>query len=482
MIDLKRAKLDKIINWAINVPFHPADVSNRAIDALFMQSSQGNDAVMRSLSHFAWEMYHGNQLKYLVPNPAETEADFQRRQGKGFLNLTRLLVNVLASLYKNAPTRNIEASERLRKRAEQLYDGAKVDNVMLTADRYAKLAGSCAIRPVFYQGQILYHVFPAHSFRVQTMPEKPWQPSVLATYHDLDDGNGGAKVQIIRVWTDQHFLQLENKKPTKFIKHDIGRLPFTFVRDYNQPTGFWIQPQGAEIAYQNRRINTKLSDLAYTVKMQGFGVLEVVNPDPSQEIVIAPNRAIQFRVMDNEPYGINFKHPNAPIADIIEDIKFDIEQMLLTYRIPESAITVHLSKASSGVAIVAAQTPLHEILQERANLFRMYETDLLDCTLRVLAKSDKSMEEQTRREINARKYSLRVDFPKPELNLSHADKLADLEFKLKHNLITPWKLMYQENPDGFADENAAMEQYFSNLKTLRMANTQKSANSKDKSE
>ena len=481
MNDLKRAKLDKIINWAINVPFHPADVSNRAIDALFMQSAQGNDAVMRSLSHFAWEMYHGTQLKYLVPNPAETEAEFQRRQGKGFLNLTRLLVNVLASLYKNAPTRSIEASERLRKRAEQLYDGAKVDNVMLTADRYAKLQGTCAIRPVFLHGKMFYHVYPAHSFRVQTLPEKPWEPSVLATYHDVETGSG-AKVQIIRIWTDRHFLQLENKKPTKFINHDIGRLPFTFVRDYNQPTSFWIQPQGAEIAYQNRRINAKISDLAYTVKMQGFGVLEVVNPDPSQEIVIAPNRAIQFRVMDNEPYGINFKHPNAPIADLIDDIKFDIEQMLLTYRIPESAITVHLSKASSGVAIVAAQTPLHEILQERANLFRMYESDLLDCAMRVLAKSDKTMDEMTRREISGGKFNLRVDFPKPELNLSHSDKLASLEFKLKHNLITPWELMYKENPDGFADEDAAKEHYLRNLEGLKIADSQESAKSTVQSE
>ena len=211
-------------------------------------------------------------------------------------------------------------------------------------------------------------------------------------------------------------------------------------------------------------------------------MLEVVNPDPSQEIVIAPNRAIQFRVMDNEPYGINFKHPNAPISDLIDDIKFDIEQMLLTYRIPESAITVHLSKASSGVAIVAAQTPLHEILQERANLFRMYESDLLDCTLRVLAKSDKTMDETTRREISNSKFNLRVDFPEPALNLSHTDKIADLEFKLKHKLITPWELMYQENPDGFEDENDAKEHYLRNIDALKMADAQVSVKSTDKSE
>ena len=467
-----KANLSKIINWATDNQFHPHEVSYRTIEGLFRQSSLNNDSVLRSLSHFAWDMYHGNQLKYLQPNQVESNTEFLNRPGKGFLNITRLMVNILSSLYKKAPTRKFEASEKLKSRIEQIYDGGNIDNVMLTADRYAKLEGACAIRPLIHQGQLVFHIYPAHSFRVLTKAEKPWKPSVFASYHYVDNGSRGEKLRIVRIWTETHFVQLENNKLVKSVKHNLKRLPFVFIRDSHQPTCFAVQPQGAEIAFQNTRINTKLSDLAHTVKMQGFGVLEVVNPDPNQEVTIAPNRAIQFRVMDNEPYGINFKHPNAPITELIEDIKFDIEQLLLTYRIPESAVTVHLSNASSGVAIVAAQTPMHEMLQERASLFMSFEQDLFDCILRVLPHSDKSLTDSQRQEILSNKCEIRVDFPKPELNLSHSDKLADLEFKLKHNLITPWELMYQDNPNIFTDLNEAKDHYLSNLKQLNEAKNQ----------
>ena len=51
--------------------------------------------------------------------------------------------------------------------------------------------------------------------------------------------------------------------------------------------------------------------------------------------------------------------------------------------------------------------------------------------------------------------------------MSQSERIADIEFKLRNKLITPWEVMYQENPDGFENIEAAFEKFVENQNKSR---------------
>jgi hypothetical protein len=74
-----------------------------------------------------------------------------------------------------------------------------------------------------------------------------------------------------------------------------------FFHDRLPTDGFWVEGRGRSLCHANAEFNAKLSELAYTIAMQGFGVMEIVNPDPTRNIEIGPGRAIAFNVSGNTP-------------------------------------------------------------------------------------------------------------------------------------------------------------------------------------
>ena len=448
------AELKTLIQWAAR---HGRPEYTTDVEAVMLEGGQsaGN---AKALQWFAWEMYHARQMGFLRANPAETDAEFAKRPGKTFVNLTRLVVDILAGVYKKPPGRSIEGSQALVELIQRLWAEAGLDRTMLAADRYAKLQGICAIRPVVSDGAFSLQIYPAHALSVMPHPAKPWEPLAVCAR------NGNA----VHLWTPTRFVLICQGIVEKVIAHGYGRIPLVFLRDQLSPTSFMPPAQGADIAFQNLGINELLSDLGYIVKMQGFGVLEVVNPDINQELALSPGRAIRFQVVGDEPFGINFKNPGAPIAELIENVRFAIQRMLLAFRIPETAITVNMTSAPSGVAISASQTPLMEGIAERSEMFRPIERDLLDCMLRV-ASADMGLEPGLQADIEKRQWRLNVDFHRPELALSSSEKIARLRFELEQGITTPWEIMFREDPDAFASLEDARKRYFENRQAMRQS-------------
>jgi hypothetical protein len=244
-------------------------------------------------------------------------------------------------------------------------------------------------------------------------------------------------------------------------EHGLGRVPFAFIHDRTPVDGFWVEGRGQSIAPANAEFNSKLTELAQTASMQGFGVMEVVNPDPAQPLVVSPARAMQFNVSGDQPYGINFKAPNAPIADLIADLEFHIRTLLKTQRIPESALSVHATTDASGLSILAQQTPVLEDRIERQQLFRAFENDLLDACLATLREHEGL----------ATRCEMRVNYPEPELEQSPEQRKALDDWRLKHGMTTPWQIMRRDDPDGYATEEEARAAWMQNVAAMKPAGT-----------
>ncbi|MBI4567308.1 MAG: hypothetical protein HY719_02810 [Planctomycetes bacterium] len=416
---------------------------------------------------FALEMYRGRQMRFLSPGAGEPLEEFRRRPGKAFLNLTRLVIDVLSLLYKAPPERTATGSRTVASRLVRVWSENSMDLLFLAVDRLTRLLGTVAVRPFYEGGRVRYWLYPSHRLRVIEDDSAPWKPRAVVISWTKPAGRsgaaGGGRGQAARrahVWTAQRFADLTDGVVTDNRAHGYGRVPLTVFRDRWSYEGFFSEGRGAAVAHQNCAVNEKLSDLGYTVKMQGFGVMQVVNPDPRQSLAVGPGNTLVFQVAAGDPYGIEYKSPNAPLEALIADLRFSIEELLRSQRVPESAISVNTVAGASGVAIAAAQSPVIEDRAERVQLFREGETDLVDATLRVIRAHEPGFE------FHDDSYRFRVNFPEPEASGSARDRIERDEFLLRHRLIAPWELMFRDNPDGFRDLPEARLLYFRRLRDL----------------
>ncbi|MEE9310810.1 MAG: hypothetical protein V3V10_00230 [Planctomycetota bacterium] len=399
-----------------------------------------------SESNFQWDMYCGRQMQYIPRLPGESTTEFARRPHKQFLNVTRVIVDILGQLYRRPVKRELHGSDRLTERIRRMWQANAMDRLMLTTDRMARLHGVAAIRVSYQNDEVNYWPWPAHRIDVVPDPQRPDQPLAVIA---LPAGDAG----VAQVWTKDRYVEVANGQIVSEQTHDIGKIPFVFVHDRLPVDGFWVEGRGLSVAHANAEFNAKLSELGFTVAMQGFGVMEIVNPDPSREIAIGPGRAIRFNVSGNEPFGVNFKSPNAPINELISDLEFLLRTLLKTQRIPESVLSVHSGGNVSGASIVAQQTPVLEDRTERQAVFRAFEQQLLDTSTAVLAAHEGT----------TGKAELQLDFPEPELAQSATERMNTDDWRIQQGMTTPAEIMQRDNPDAFKDQSAAEQQRQTNL-------------------
>ncbi|MCF6228678.1 MAG: phage portal protein [Planctomycetes bacterium] len=429
------------------------DFYNRAISLALEHTSTARtwrpaDGQNRlSESNFQWDMYCGRQKQYVPRLPGESTAEFARRPHKQFLNVTRVIVDILGQLYRRPVKRELQGSSRLSERIRKVWQANAMDRLMLTTDRMARLHGVAAIRVSYQNDEVNYWPWPAHRIDVVPDPQRPDQALAVIA---LPAGDGG----LAQVWTKDRYAEVANGQVVTEQTHDIGKIPFVFVHDRLPVDGFWVEGRGLSVAHANAEFNAKLSELGFTVAMQGFGVMEIVNPDPTREIAIGPARAIRFNVSGNEPFGVNFKSPNAPIADLISDLEFLLRTLLKTQRIPESVLSVHSGGNVSGASIVAQQTPVLEDRTERQAVFRAFEHQLLDTSIAVLAAHEGV----------TGKAELQLDFPEPELAQSATERMNTDDWRIQQGMTTPAEIMQRDNPDAFKDQQTAESVRKTNLK------------------
>lgn len=410
-----------------------------------------DDTKRIELAAFQHEMYRGNQLPFLEPHPGESDQEFQRRVHLRTLNLTRVVIDVLSGLYRSPAERTLSGgAPAWREALEPAWRLGSPDALLSTADRLARLQGVCAVQPLWRDNRLSWRILPAHRLAVIEDPTDPINPAAVVTlsagpvWDALGRHSGAAFAD---VWTRDEWMRVRGGEVVSRESHDYGRVPFAFLRDRWPTDSFWVEGRGHSLCYDNAVLNGRLSDLAEVIALQGFGVMEVVNPDPAQDIVLGPGRAVAFRPMQGEPMGINFKNPGAPIAELVEEMRESIRHILLSQRIPEHALSVSVSGGTSGIAIHAANSPVVEDRLERARLFAVAEDEMHRAAIAIVAAHTGLDPSDAP--------TMRVNFPEPDLMQTFSDKQRRDEWMLANGLTTPWHLLYRDNPDGYASLDEA---------------------------
>ncbi|MCC6573283.1 MAG: hypothetical protein IT462_05770 [Planctomycetes bacterium] len=427
-----------------------------ALDQLFAGSE--DETTRLDLARFCWDMYRGDQLRHVPRLPGESALEYSRRPHKQFLNVTRVLVDVLSQLYRQPISRRLDAGAATE-RIQRAYTRNPMGQIMLTVDRLTRLQGACALRVGYQDGEIRLWPYPAHRLIVVPDPTMPLRPLAVVAFAAGDEGS----TPLAHVWTAESVTTVHQGRVAGEVKHTLGRVPFVFFHDALPVDGFWSEGRGRSITHANAIFNAKLSELAYTVAMQGFGVMEIVNPDPAKDIAIGPGRAIAFTVGQGQPYGVSFKAPNAPIAELIADLEFQLRTLLKTQRIPESVLSVNVGGNVSGASIVAAGSPVIEDRVERMQLFRAGEADLLDAIAAVLREHEG---------VQAQAPTLALDFPEPRLEQTVADRIALDDWRLDRGMTTPWELMLRDDPDAYDNLEAAKQAWLARRAEMRTLNIQ----------
>lgn len=420
----------------------PAAATPEELFALY--TAEGDDA-FREQCRFTWDMYRGDQLRYIPRLPGEPAGEFLRRPHKQFLNITRVVIDVLSQLYRRPVERSLEADQRVRERIQRVWDRNSPDLLLLNLDRLTRLQGVSAVRVSYEHGEVCWWPWPAHRLAVIPDFNRPDTPAAVIAFA-AGDGS------LAHVWSSESVATVAGGRVLTEQEHGLGRVPFAFVHDRLPVDGFWTEGRGRAVALANAEFNAKLSELAHTVAMQGFGVMEIVNPDPAQPIAIGPARAISFNVSGNEPFGVNFKSPNAPISELIADLEFLLQTLLRTQRIPESVLSVNVGANVSGVSVLAQQTPVLEDRVERQQVFRAFEQQLIDVTLAVLREHE-GLHGDAR---------LHVNYPEPQLEQSAAERMQVDDWRLNQGMTTPWEIMRRDDPDAWPTLEAARQAWLRN--------------------
>lgn len=422
------------------------------------------DQVREAHSAFCYEMYKGNQTRFLDRNPDETPEEFVDRPRKSTLNITQLVIHTLSKLYHKPPVRKLEEDTAAHVEAALSEIWNDLHNLTwLEADRYTRLVGTVAIRP-FYDatvpGRIRPWVFLSHQLRVVPDEERPWEPAAV-----IERVQPFARRHKATIWTAKSFVTLKNNQ-VHYEPHSMGRVPHVFVRDRLSFTSFFVEGRGRILCDPNAILNNDLTDLEEVKQLQGFATLQIVNP-AEDDIRVGPREAFVFRPKEaGEPYGIQYVSPGAPIGELRQDCDRQISNILRVNRVPEAALGAEIGRRSlSGRAIQAAMQPLIEDLEERGRLFEPLERDYADAALRVKNEYEPGFFYDP---LMQAPY-FQTDWAEMSFPLDTADQIAQDEFDVAHGIRTPAEIIRREDPDRYETHEAAVEQWHKNLAEMNSA-------------
>lgn len=425
------------------------------------------DTMREEHSRFCELMYLGLQSRFLNAHPGETPEDFLDRPRKRTVNLTKLAIKVKSTLYLEPPRREVdgdETPEHIRERLQEVWSDL-FDLSLLEVDRMTRLCGTVAVRPIYDKrsaGKIRLSWLLSHQLRVIPDEDEPWRPAVV-----IERPNPWDRGAPVLLWTDKSMVKIKGRQ-VSHEEHGLGGIPHVFFRDRLSCQALMVEGEGRDLCEANAVINDKLTDLNEIIQLQGFSVMEVVNPE-SDEPDMGPRAALVFRPTgDGVPFGVNFKSPNSPIKDLRSEIADDVRDLLRTHRVPEVAVAVALgSRAISGEALKVAFEPIFAENRERARLFRPAEQDLADACLRVIAANEPTFVYDPENPVK-----VNVTYREGTIPMRLADELKQHEFDLTHGLTTPAEILHRRDPARYGSLDKAREQVAANRKENREASPQ----------
>lgn len=422
---------------------------------------------LRLDSERAVDFYHGVQKPYMDDYFADIFTSWNSAKSKIPLttfNFTKAIIDGLSKLYKEDVIRTVQVDGVDNEAATELYnkitDEAMKPSWMKTVDRMTRLVKTTLLHPYwdYDKGGISYRLFTPDLCDVKQDMYNPQKLSAVvyrlakidtdsamlegdhADYYVYWDNNN-------TYWIDE-WGQVVNNPDNPEAINPYGKLTFATFRDA-MPLGnqFWMDIDETIIGV-NMDINAMATDLKHLARMQCFSQAvalgdfdEDVTVDPMTVLMLPSGATGDPNFAGGSP-DFKYVSPEPKIEDVKNLIDFWQSVAYAIQKMAPQSIT-NQTHLASGFAIMAANLPLLEDRQDRADLFKSWEKELYEVE-KAVYNYHAEIEGLPLLPENSK---LEIKFPDLTFPLSKDEKIKYDEHRLKHSLISYADLLREYNGD-----------------------------------
>ena len=361
--------------------------------------------------------YQMQNRRYIEKREAESDLDYMQRP-KVCSRMTRKAVGTLCrKLYGNPPTRTIEREEELDPAIVESveswlldsYKAAKIDTVLMAADRKAILNDvaaiqvSCTGRP---KEPIRLYTFGGDEFEVFCPPDDPCNPWGVVTLN-IEPSGDDRKRRVYTFWTarkkftyqtdEMPVTQASGGQKAILVSEEdnpYGELPFVFFHNEEPVDSFWGGGIGTALAETNSEIDKTLSDLADQIRVFACPDMFTRNMAANWRYEKKPGRpqrlvstaAAESGDMVSAPPEIFYLQPQILVEETWNHVTRLMQATFFDLDVPLSAVRETSSSPTSGLQVLAEQIPLLDYLKARQRYVAKIETALAKKVLSLAGK------------------------------------------------------------------------------------------------
>lgn len=461
---------------------------------LCLQEILGQENVLRKTKSFKeLEIYKNKQKEYIYRELLDTVSaqTFKEMRKFGSINLSRKVVNSLASIYKDSPERVFEnATDREIDALNELYKSMQVNIKLKKANRYYKLHNQVCLQILPKKNKLYLKVLSPHHYDVIPDPEMPdGEPlayilsgfdasleksrsasamrlgnvsgySTYESYYDSlnqkigDREDYKSKVNYFVWWTREHHFVTDREGNFIFQDGSIGmgldideyknpiapNLPFVDIvvdRDFE----YWLD-SGSNITDFQVDMGIELSDMSDISWRQGYSQAVISATEMPQQTGIGPHTVLFLKQdpqrSENQPQ-FQFASPSPDLGNSLELMKAKLNMWLSSLSEDTSIITTSDSGAktfSSAIERVIANIEKFEASRDDMDLFKDVESKILE----LIIKWNNILQSDSEYNLKFGKLSenikVKVNYKRPEMMQTKDEKEASVIRRLENGLIS----------------------------------------------
>jgi len=403
------------------------NILDQSIRKAIIQEIEGKENIGRKAEHQKRsEIYKDKQRKYVLEMLSkEFPNSINSMRTCTSINLTKRVINEMASIYKRDPDRKFyldngaELTEDQQKQLDVYYEEAQVNTKLKSANQKFKLHHQCAVQIIPKSGSLYMRALAPYQYDVVPMDNDPEVPYcyILSTYdkkqlyseiNSVDDVQGTSvggknkaksdttnqaiadeddwrKKKIYSWWSAEYNFLTNDKgeivSDLESISNPIQMLPFVDVacgKDYE----FWVD-QGSAATEFNLDFLVTLSDTCNTNRLQSYAQPVISAEELPEDVKVGPNHILFLKLNPDRPEikpTFDFANPQPDMNASLE-----LQDRLLNYFLTSNGIDPKTvsgkndsTKYASGVERLLSMIDKFEATQDDFDLFKKVESDILD--------------------------------------------------------------------------------------------------------
>ena len=303
------------------------------------------------------------------------------------INVFADIITQLSEIYLDDPVREFSVNEKTKgkkiEEIENVYDKAKINQVMDRANSYMNAVNDVILHPVIRNGNLEVDILTPNVIWIierEDDPTKPWAVLIEKVPNNILEMD---KEWV--VWTDtQHYLLDKNGNVNAIEGNEeminpYGILPFVFLHKKKSDGGFWNETDGEDLYICTVLANVKQALINFYFVWNSFKQISVSTDDKLPGgLIIAPDKILktpehsEVSVLD---YQVRFEALDKTLDKFISRVS-------KRYGVDKSDFGD--MKESSGRALKIKNQKLQSFRKRQIKIFRDCENDLLFVIVTIL--------------------------------------------------------------------------------------------------